>query len=196
MGKAIRYATEEERLRAQRESQRRYREANRQKIRDHANQFTAANRDRLNEQRRQERTLNPQKFRDRERRRRDANPDLGRNERLRKTHGLRPADWDAMWKAQEGRCYLCDDELSPDQKAVHVDHDHECCPRRKSCPLCRRGLACAKCNQLVGLAEDDPARLETIAAALRPARIAAADRIRIRAQLSPATLPFLTEEVS
>jgi hypothetical protein len=49
---------------------------------------------------------------------------------------------------------------------THLDHDHRCCPRGKSCQYCRRGLACPECNQLIGLAHDDPDRLRRIAANL------------------------------
>jgi hypothetical protein len=79
-------------------------------------------------------------------------------------HGMRAEDWAAMWTAQDGRCYLCGDEMTMER--AHLDHDHRCCPRGKSCQYCRRGLACPECNQLIGLARDDPARLRRIADSL------------------------------
>jgi hypothetical protein len=50
-----------------------------------------------------------------------------------------------------------------------IDHDHSCCPQRRSCDICRRGLACGRCNKLLGLANEDPARLHRIANALEAA---------------------------
>lgn len=37
-----------------------------------------------------------------------------------------------------------------------VDHDHTCCVGEKSCGMCIRGLLCKRCNQLLGIAQDDP----------------------------------------
>ena len=85
--------------------------------------------------------------------------------RLYYKHGT---DWRqlfaALWEAQDGKCYLCGDELHPElARAVHLDHDHRCCPKARSCEKCRRGLACADCNRLIGCAKDDPKRLRRIA---------------------------------
>lgn len=74
----------------------------------------------------------------------------------------------AMWKAQDGKCYLCERPLGPELMAV-IEHDHRCCPQNRSCPDCRRGLACNTCNRIIGFARDDPDMLERIAANLRPA---------------------------
>jgi recombination endonuclease VII len=81
---------------------------------------------------------------------------------------------EAAWAAQDGKCYLCGDPISliadpGERRTAMVDHDHECCPYGKSCPECRRGLACNPCNILLGLVKDDIDRLELIA---RNARIA------------------------
>lgn len=95
--------------------------------------------------------------------------------RARARHGMHPEDWAALWTAQEGRCYLCSEELV--EGKVHVDHDHSHCPRNRSCKVCRRGLSCNRCNQAIGLAADDPDRLERMAASLRAAKLAVAQRM-------------------
>jgi hypothetical protein len=77
------------------------------------------------------------------------------------------ADYETMWAEQDGCCYLCGEPLAG---KVNVDHDHSCCPPGKSCRLCRRGLACTRCNTLVGLAGDDPTLLRRIAANLEVGR--------------------------
>lgn len=74
----------------------------------------------------------------------------------------------AMWKEQDGKCYLCERPLGPGLMAV-IEHDHRCCPMGKSCDDCRRGLACNRCNSLIAYAEDDADLLALIAANLRPA---------------------------
>jgi endogenous inhibitor of DNA gyrase (YacG/DUF329 family) len=76
----------------------------------------------------------------------------------------------ALWDVQDGKCYLCRDPLLRDQpREVHLDHDHRCCQLAKSCERCRRGLACRRCNYLIGLAKDDPDCLRRIADGLEKA---------------------------
>lgn len=109
-----------------------------------------------------------------------ANPDRvrehARRSHLRRNHGMDEAEFAALWEAQAGLCYLCDDPLGEGHE-VAIDHDHRCCPPRHSCRACRRGLACNACNVAVGQAQDDPSRLRLIAARLETAQAAAADRI-------------------
>lgn len=91
---------------------------------------------------------------------------------LRTAHGLTPAEKQQMLDAQGGRCYLCGDALTYD--AAVIDHDHACCAdvtksgrkRTTSCARCRRGLACGRCNTLIGMAGDDPEKLRRIAGSL------------------------------
>jgi hypothetical protein len=130
-------------------------EENRRKAREYARK----NRDKLNKQRRQLRARDGDRIREYERgrgRQRDTAA------RYRDHHG-RWVDEDksAMWIGQDGRCYLCGDEMDP--AVVDIDHDHSCCRRGKSCRTCRRGLAHHRCNVIIGWAFDDPARLRRIA---------------------------------
>jgi hypothetical protein len=96
---------------------------------------------------------------------------------LETKHGMSPADLTRMRAAQQGLCYLCGDPLPDGRARVAVDHDHRCCPRKKSCEYCRRGLACNRCNLLIGWAKDDPQLLRLIADNLEAANAAAAQRI-------------------
>src|SRR6266851_2050819 len=93
---------------------------------------------------------------------------------LRSRHSMEPDDWAAIWDAQDGRCYLCGDELVA-EKAV-IDHDHSHCPRQRSCPICRRGLAHPDCNSAIGLAGDDVARLRRMVDAMGIAQLAVNER--------------------
>jgi hypothetical protein len=85
----------------------------------------------------------------------------------------------AMWRAQNGRCYLCEKPLGPDRVGI-IEHDHRCCPPNKSCAVCRRGLACEKCNWLIALADDNPETLELIAINLRMARASVTSELSAR----------------
>jgi Recombination endonuclease VII len=127
------------------------------------------------------RAANPEAARACEKRYKEAHPERYRANRkassLRRNHGKFFAeDFAAMWEAQEGRCYLCENELAPGP-TTHTDHDHTCCPPGRSCRNCRRGLACHLCNHLLGMARDDPELLLRIAANLAPVLAATRERI-------------------
>lgn len=114
--------------------------------------------------------------RERSRRRRQQSPDAARAGDRRTRHGRDfEAYWTRAWEDQDGRCYLCGDLLV--DGAIHVDHDHSCCPPNRSCPACRRGLACARCNKVIGMAGDDPALLQRITGNLRTADLRVKERI-------------------
>jgi hypothetical protein len=82
---------------------------------------------------------------------------------LKQKHGITMGAWWELYRLQDGRCYLCGNPLPADPSKVHLDHDHRCCPPRRSCQYCRRGLACLPCNMLIGHAGDDPDRLRRVA---------------------------------
>jgi Recombination endonuclease VII len=116
---------------------------------------------------RRRRAADPQAHRDRVRQWRLDNPQRHRANRLRLAHGPEIADdFVKMWDEQHGCCYLCGNPLPESGRGVNIDHDHSCCPSGKSCRRCRRGLACTRCNTLIGLVGDDPELLVQIAASL------------------------------
>ena len=78
---------------------------------------------------------------------------------LRKRHGLSYDDVMAWALTQDNRCAICDRV-----RVLVIDHNHDCCPQDKSCQKCRRGLLCATCNRMIGLADDNP---EILASAAR-----------------------------
>jgi len=59
-----------------------------------------------------------------------------------------------LLEAQGGVCAICKQECSTG-KALAVDHDHSCCPPRKSCGDCVRALLCSRCNLGIGSFNDD-----------------------------------------
>jgi hypothetical protein len=160
-----------------REYQRQWYEANREAKNEKSRQWAAAHPEKMREYNRRYREANLEKERARQRRSREANREANRESQRRYrakrgtdgrrvqawalNHGLRPEDWATLWDGQDGRCYLCGEPMTPEQ--VHIDHDHRCCPKDHSCIYCRRGLAHASCNQLIGFADDDPGRLRRVA---------------------------------
>ncbi|HEY5987036.1 MAG TPA: endonuclease domain-containing protein [Streptosporangiaceae bacterium] len=129
---------------------------------------------------------NPDKVHEANRRWASRNPDKRRASRARCAHGADYAEvFAALWDEQNGRCYLCERPLAPGQDTV-IDHDHTCCPATRSCSYCRRGLACRKCNALIGAADDDPGLLQIIAYNLES--VAEATRARIAAKPAQLTL--------
>lgn len=195
----------ESRREYQREWYRQWAAANPDKVR--------AKNERNRERTRQRRREDPEAVRERERRYREANPErrrewdrqsrarnadaIRKRQRARysregpaialRKHGMTPADYTALWDRQGGRCYLCGDELAGrgSGKAA-IDHDHACCPPGRSCDYCRRGITCGRCNQLIGFAQDDPARLRLIADNFEPVLHATRERVTFK---PPATFP-------
>jgi len=86
----------------------------------------------------------------------------------RASHGITLADYKEMLAAQDGRCAICgtDQPGGKHGKRFHIDHDHSCCPKGKSCEKCRRALLCANCNVGLGALGDDPDRLVAAASYL------------------------------
>jgi Recombination endonuclease VII len=86
---------------------------------------------------------------------------------LRRTFGLSLEQFDSMLRAQEGKCKLCRDVLD---RTPCVDHDHSCCPGKKSCGKCIRGLLCFSCNTSLGNMKDSVERLQLAIAYLENSR--------------------------
>lgn len=70
-----------------------------------------------------------------------------------KLYGITEDEYNFRLDQQEGVCAICQNE-SNSGRNLDVDHDHECCPGRKSCGKCIRGLLCYNCNHAIGLLKD------------------------------------------
>ena len=64
---------------------------------------------------------------------------------------------------EQGHCKICKTELLKEFRDWVLDHDHNCCPKNKSCDNCRRGFICQACNKVLGFAKDN---IETLQAAI------------------------------
>lgn len=73
--------------------------------------------------------------------------------RTEKNFGLTAEDYQRLYQAQGGRCYVCR-VATGKRKMLAVDHEHNrpgCThPPEKGCYLCVRCLACGPCNQMLG----------------------------------------------
>lgn len=78
-----------------------------------------------------------------------------RARQLRIRYGITTEQYDAMYEAQDGCCAMCGRPEPAEGRRLAVDHDHRCCPGRKSCGRCLRGLLCTSCNNHLGVLEDD-----------------------------------------
>jgi hypothetical protein len=88
-------------------------------------------------------------------------PHGGWSRRLFMMYGITEEQYNALLEAQGGACAICGrtPELAGRGKRLVVDHDHQCCRGTGACGKCVRGLLCQWCNRILGLAQDDPARL-------------------------------------
>lgn len=77
-----------------------------------------------------------------------------RAQQLMAKYGITVEDWDRMFAEQGGVCAACH-RPSPDGGRLHVDHNHK---TKKV-----RGLLCSPCNIIIGQADEQPARLRSIA---------------------------------
>lgn len=67
-----------------------------------------------------------------------------------KTYGLGAGEYDRLYAAQNGTCYICT-RATGKTKKLAVDHDHV--------TGYVRGLLCGPCNKLLGHFRDDPRAL-------------------------------------
>jgi hypothetical protein len=86
---------------------------------------------------------------------------------LMQLYGLSLERYDALYEQQRGVCAICGKAIvraygestgkrGPKKNGVHIDHDHACCPGKKSCGRCIRGLLCSHCNHGLGSFRDKP----------------------------------------
>jgi hypothetical protein len=108
---------------------------------------------------------NPQVNRDRVRRWQQENPERYRAKQreyidsgkkklwdrksyLKRTYGITLEQYEVMLAAQGGVCAICQ-EARPEERTLHVDHDHVTGEIR--------GLLCFRCNNAIGDLRDNPA---------------------------------------
>lgn len=82
------------------------------------------------------------------------NPDYSRNKALRELYKKSATWYDAKLQEQHNHCALCDAvSQAANGKRLSADHDHNCCPTKRTCGECTRGLLCFNCNKRLGILE-------------------------------------------
>lgn len=130
----------------------------RPKMRDgHSNWCTPCERD-YNRERMRNQTPEQRARRNAQARARGPRPfEQTRRHKLWATYRITPEQYDELLEKQGGRCAIpaCGAIEPGGMGHWHVDHDHSCCPDKKSCGRCVRGLLCSRCNPMLGMARDD-----------------------------------------
>lgn len=91
---------------------------------------------------------------------RKANPEANKSSKLKHKYGITLEEYKEMLKLQNDGCAICGTK-EIDYPYFYVDHNHECCPREKSCGFCVRGLLCKHCNFGIGFLKDNPEYLSS-----------------------------------
>jgi hypothetical protein len=83
-----------------------------------------------------------------------------RSAAMKYRYGITADDYERMLADQAGGCAICGGVNPPKSKRrLGVDHNHACCPGKRSCGRCVRKLLCDRCNNILGQANDDTERL-------------------------------------
>lgn len=135
---AARYSSRSDEFKEWRKS---YYAENRQAIIERQAVYYSENRDEILAKVREKRAADPQRFRDQHR---------------QWLYGITREGFDALLAQQGGGCAICKAAEPGGVGEWHVDHDHGCCPGRRACGNCNRGLLCSTCNTMLGHAKDDP----------------------------------------
>ncbi|WP_353963417.1 endonuclease domain-containing protein [Streptomyces sp. NBC_00140] len=93
-----------------------------------------------------------------------------RDKQLERDFGITLAEYEAALAAQDGGCATCGMTEAGNGRMLAVDHDHTCCPSKKTCGECIRGLLCSECNLQLGRVADDIDRLEALIGYLRASK--------------------------
>jgi Recombination endonuclease VII len=90
---------------------------------------------------------------------RQAKNEIDRRAKMKATYGISVVEYDRMLVEQNGVCTICrrpeTNTLNGKVRRLSVDHCH------KTDQI--RGLLCAHCNRMLGMANDDPAILRAAA---------------------------------
>jgi len=76
---------------------------------------------------------------------------LAAKESVRKcNYGLTNKEYNEILKTQNNSCAICQTKPHINGRDLAIDHDRKCCPGRKSCGKCVRGILCSSCNTSLG----------------------------------------------
>lgn len=78
---------------------------------------------------------------------------------LKHFFGITVEQYEELLIKQNGVCAICGG-INPSGRMLHVDHDWSCCPSKRSCGKCIRGLLCSRCNTALGSFKDNSENLK------------------------------------
>lgn len=81
--------------------------------------------------------------------------------RLWSTYKLSWERYSHFLQVQNNKCAICKTSDIGRNSRFDIDHDHYCCPGRKSCGECVRGLLCSSCNSILAVFGDDFERIRS-----------------------------------
>lgn len=91
--------------------------------------------------------------------------------RVLQFYGITVERYQKILDSQGGVCAVCGtDEPGGRWGTWCIDHDHSCCPGKRSCGECVRGILCSGCNTGLGKFKDDPGVLKAAVAYLERGR--------------------------
>ena len=93
--------------------------------------------------------------------------DRQRAAQIKHRFGMTADEYDAILREQGGVCAVCGKTPEENGRYLAVDHDHSCCPGKRSCGECVRGLLCISCNAGIGSFKDSTELLHAAVAYLR-----------------------------
>jgi hypothetical protein len=79
---------------------------------------------------------------------------------IKRRFGLTLERFESMLEEQNYSCAVCACKTPGGQGSWHVDHDHSCCDKVKTCGKCVRGILCVRCNSGLGLFKDSTILLD------------------------------------
>lgn len=74
---------------------------------------------------------------------------------LKSWYNISLEEYTQFLEDQDGGCAICGKTEEENGRRLAVDHDHSCCPGRRSCGACIRGVLCDNCNRGIGLFKDN-----------------------------------------
>lgn len=86
----------------------------------------------------------------------EKHPEAVINAQMLNRNGITWERYGEMLAAQDGKCAVCRTDKPGGTGRWHIDHNHVCCPGRRSCGKCIRGLLCSTCNGYLIAALESP----------------------------------------
>ena len=118
---------------------------------------------------RRARAKNPDYFRKYAREWYNLHPQAARRDKVLRKYGITLEQYNSLLAKQGGICAICG-KAPREDGYLSIDHDHACCAGQKSCGKCIRGLLCANCNSILGLANDKHKTLDQASQYLKTKR--------------------------